>query len=483
MRRTMFSAVFAPLRLGQPKPPPVGGGSGTGEITVFTPRPKGYTSPSGRMTPEQKKGIPEDLLGEIDFLCDLANVMARYLSGNEPYTAGGGGIPHAEFEKARQLIGDTLEGYAPKEEEFLKNWVEPYCPEGVDLLRYVLRESIRKYEEELKREKARPAVVTPSRPLPPVPPAPPTPPPSPFAPTPTPSILVRSFQPPIPVTPSSAPIATQPSGPPQYGIDLQRQIDSYQRALQDFSNRTPIPTQTAMTQPLTPTPTLAPTPTSFQSPSSFQTQTQSAPSVATEQVTGECPPGQFPAYPGGPCRGAVSMPTGFPGGIPGGGMTPAPMDFAPMSTSAVTLGRRASMGGRRVDSGPLHWWGYQQAFLPQLYFARPRVRRATLGGLPVPPGMCCQATPDGGAICSNGQGFPPSCPNKPEPNLPGVAEYVQQGASLVPRTPAAAVNGVCGVTPSTSAAEQAAEETSSAATVLGLASAAGLFYAVLKGLV
>ena len=167
-------------------------------------------------------------------------------------------------------------------------------------------------------------------------------------------------------------------------------------------------------------------------------------------------------------------------------MIPTSGSIAPTSVpaTAVSMGQRA-LPGRRValrgvhTGGNIEWWGYQQAFIPELYFARPRVTRATLGGLPVPPGMCCQATPDGGAICSNGQGFPPDCPNKPEPNLPGVAQYVQQGGSLVPRTPAPAVNGVCGVTPSSSQAEQAAQETSSAAVVLGLAGAAGLFYAII----
>jgi hypothetical protein len=112
------------------------------------------------------------------------------------------------------------------------------------------------------------------------------------------------------------------------------------------------------------------------------------------------------------------------------------------------------MGHRRValrgvnDRGNIDWWMYQQTFIPSLFFARPRVRRATLGaGKPVPAGLCCQATEDGGAICSNGQGFPPDCPNKPEPNVPGVAQYIQQEGYIVPKPPPAPVNGVCGEAP------------------------------------
>lgn len=29
------------------------------------------------------------------------------------------------------------------------------------------------------------------------------------------------------------------------------------------------------------------------------------------------------------------------------------------------------------------------------------------GNAPPPPGICCQATQDGGVICSDGTGFPP----------------------------------------------------------------------------
>lgn len=63
-----------------------------------------------------------------------------------------------------------------------------------------------------------------------------------------------------------------------------------------------------------------------------------------------------------------------------------------------------------------------------------RVRLAGTG-LPPPPGINCQATQDGGAICSEGTGFSPTCPKKPEPNVPGVAEYRQEGNVLIPIPP------------------------------------------------
>lgn len=63
-----------------------------------------------------------------------------------------------------------------------------------------------------------------------------------------------------------------------------------------------------------------------------------------------------------------------------------------------------------------------------------RVRMAGTGQ-PPPPGINCQATQDGGAICSEGTGFSPTCPKKPNPNVPGVAEYRQEGNLLIPIPP------------------------------------------------
>lgn len=56
-------------------------------------------------------------------------------------------------------------------------------------------------------------------------------------------------------------------------------------------------------------------------------------------------------------------------------------------------------------------------------------------GQPPPPGINCQATQDGGAICSEGTGFSPTCPKKPNPNVPGVAQYRQEGNLLIPIPP------------------------------------------------
>ncbi len=63
--------------------------------------------------------------------------------------------------------------------------------------------------------------------------------------------------------------------------------------------------------------------------------------------------------------------------------------------------------------GPLDFFRYQAAFIPELYWSTNRVS-ARLNGprmgqrLPPPPGVCCQSTQDGGVICSNGRGFPPN---------------------------------------------------------------------------
>lgn len=190
----------------------------------------------------------------------------------------------------------------------------------------------------------------------------------------------------------------------------------------------------------------------------------------TQQVSCDPMRGQFFDPRTGQCRGSVSSFPGAPFGLPGGaGSVSAP-----------------SLSGRRrpnYGNGNLEWWSYQQSFLPQLFFTRRRAHYATLGaGKPVPPGICCQATEDGGAICSTGQGFPPTCPNKPEPNVPGVASYVQQGGYMVPKPPAAPVGGVCAAGPVETAPPKSVEG-SSLTPVLGIAAVGALLYAVVEGLV
>lgn len=83
--------------------------------------------------------------------------------------------------------------------------------------------------------------------------------------------------------------------------------------------------------------------------------------------------------------------------------------------------------------------------------SRPRLSGT---GQPPPPGINCQATQDGGAICSEGTGFSPTCPKKPNPNVPGVAQYRQEGNVLIPipppppgATPAAAPAGATPTVP------------------------------------
>lgn len=287
------------------------------DLTVYTPPKPSPKPPSERMTPEQKAGIPDEIIGEIDYLCELAGIMERYM------TSGGTSTTYAEFEKAQELIGDDLEGYAPNEEEFIKKWVEPWCPEGADLLRGVVNEKIRKYEEGLEKERA-------PMPTPGLTPRPGTP-----SPTPTSGTFPRT----VPLTPKYPSIPTQstvpmrPSPPtymdvptpgtPQYGTDLQRQIDSYMTSLQEFSSRRPsypdiynpppVATPSAL-KPAAPTPSV----TSAAETSSFG---------------GECPPGEFPEYPGGPCRPGVAT-----GGLPGipGAANVAPGMIAP--TGGIAYG-------------------------------------------------------------------------------------------------------------------------------------------------
>lgn len=65
-----------------------------------------------------------------------------------------------------------------------------------------------------------------------------------------------------------------------------------------------------------------------------------------------------------------------------------------------------------------------------------RVRTRLAGtGQPPPAGLNCQATQDGGMICSDGTPFPPGCPKMPNANYPGVAQYRQEGNLLYPIPP------------------------------------------------
>lgn len=158
--------------------------------------------------------------------------------------------------------------------------------------------------------------------------------------------------------------------------------------------------------------------------------------------------------------------------------------------SPSTGGFTSFMGARRValrgvnSKGNIEWWGYQQSFMPQLFFARRRTNYARLMspamgvGKPVPSGVCCQATQDGGAICSTGQGFPPTCPNKPEPNVPGVAPYIQQGGYMVPKPPAVPVNGACSAPTAPIEKPTAADEGVGAGSIVGLAAVGALIYAL-----
>lgn len=192
--------------------------------------------------------------------------------------------------------------------------------------------------------------------------------------------------------------------------------------------------------------------------------------------------GEFPDGRGG-CRRSVSTMPGLPGGFGDSGMT-APTsfsDFNPGMTSATSFMGRRRVALRGVHSnGNLEWWSYQQAFLPPLFFARRRATYATLGaGKPVPPGLCCQATEDGGAICSDGHGFPPTCPNKPEPNVPGVAQRINQDGYMVPKPPAAPVNGACAVA---EAPAKKADEAGGVPPLLGLAAVGALVYALVESL-
>jgi hypothetical protein len=62
------------------------------------------------------------------------------------------------------------------------------------------------------------------------------------------------------------------------------------------------------------------------------------------------------------------------------------------------------------------------------------------------PGVCCQATPDGSVVCSNGIIYMPGCPKAPEPNVPGMAQ-VQNGIPIPPAATACAAPATPAATP------------------------------------
>lgn len=146
------------------------------------------------------------------------------------------------------------------------------------------------------------------------------------------------FAPPPQELPRYTDVATPST--PQYGTDLQRQIDSYSEKLKEFYDRPaagqPVATQSAGDQ-YNLTKKFAPQSNQYNlTPSSMR------------PGSGPCPPGQFlidPAHPEKGCRGGVAtggLP-GLPGGLPGGAATITPGSLAPtggVATSFAGMGRR-----------------------------------------------------------------------------------------------------------------------------------------------
>lgn len=132
---------------------------------------------------------------------------------------------------------------------------------------------------------------------------------------------------PLTPTPGSTPTASLPTyldvqtqglRAPSYGTDLQRQIDSYTRSLQEFSSRPRPYTDIYNTQPVATPSAMRPTPSSTQ----------------TSGVPGECPPGQFvdPRYPERGCQPLGGMP------MPTGGFSSADVATGMMTSPGVTYG-------------------------------------------------------------------------------------------------------------------------------------------------
>lgn len=272
------------------------------EITVSPQKkPPAPKKPSETMTPEQKAGLPDETIDEIDLLCELASIMDRYLQGK-------GDIAYSDFAKAQQMIGEILDGYAPHEDEFIDKTIRPWCPQGVEILKGVVNEKIKAYEEQLEKEKGPARTMTPPLKTFPQMPTPPV------APT------VTPMRPTVPIMTPLIETFPQMPTPPQAA---------------------PFETGNVPTLPTVPLPSIQPV---------IPTLAPAAPSAAlVPNVAEGCPPGQFPAYPGGPCRGAVAT-----GGLPGlpGGFGTADVTQGAMSMPAMPA---SSLVGSRARFPVMNW--------------------------------------------------------------------------------------------------------------------------------
>lgn len=328
--------------------------------------------------------------GSLDAINDLC-AKARKLRDKT--------ISTEEYYQIRTDFHKKINGFRDSVKKDIWDMLNKYCPDQKPVFTTLREENdaITKYMKTGNMDDLFPGVPTPgAKPKPPEPvptPAVPPKPPAPPTPVATPLTMTRKSVPVAnlpepqeyegagwptatgfaPQTPRYTDVATPST--PQYSTDLQRQIESYSQKLKEFSERPPtpsiyqptpsevqaealrrhqewmqkagIPAEQPVATPSANQYDLTPRATS-QSDQYNLTPQNMRPDVATGQ--GGCPPGQFPAYPGGPCRGSVApgaagllnqaMNLGPSGATmaPGGGMAPGYSSGG--APAAYTMGRR-----------------------------------------------------------------------------------------------------------------------------------------------
>jgi len=81
-------------------------------------------------------------------------------------------------------------------------------------------------------------------------------------------------------------------------------------------------------------------------------------------------------------------------------------------------------------------------------------------------GVCCQATPDGGVVCSDGIIYVAGCPKAPEPNVPGTAQ-VQNGIPVLPTAESCGTGTQAASTPNVTPATEAPKSSIPILPILG----------------
>lgn len=323
------------------------------EIVVQAPKPEPkYTPPPPSETAAGAGGLDEAGIKRLD---ELQETALKYQEIMTDPSSGGVGEIYDLYDRFNQLLDED-----PSQEGTLWEMLEQECPEcwrALDVLkanrdRWITDKNwmnpwlpvpwTGEGEPPVQPPVETPGSVRQPQPQPQPPARPPAPPPG--RPVQTPGS--RPPLGPVSLAPaSSAPMEARP-----YRSDYEIIRDRYFDELQRFSQR-PLPwyppVATEGATEVSTTPTSQPTSIVQPQPPAPAVPPPGAP-VATGGSTNPCPPGQFPAYPGGPCRGAMA-----PGGA---GLVSTALSTTPntmVDTSfASDAGAQVFQGGGLMGARP-----------------------------------------------------------------------------------------------------------------------------------